>query len=117
LTTVFISSLVVIVGISASAVWLIHRAYIHTIDGLRSERKDLLDRLFQSKAMPPSGIDLTQKYEARQEREKEQRENPNRGKRPLGPIEQLTDKWTVDDRAKVERGIDVTKPRNLSGTH
>jgi hypothetical protein len=91
---------------------MIHRAYIHTIDGLRADNKDLRDRLFQSKAMPPSGINLTEKYEAKQEREKAQRENPK--PKALGPIEQLEKRWTEDDRNKADRlNIDATKPRNL----
>ena len=94
---------------------MIHRAYIHVIDGLRNDNKDLRDRLFQSKALPPSGIDLTEKYEEKVERERERRDNPRPEKKTLGPIEQLEQRWAKDDRNKADRlNIDATKPRNFT---
>lgn len=91
---------------------MIHRAYRHTIDGLRADNKDLRDRLFQKNALPPSGIDLTEKYEARQERINAQQTDPNRPKRPVGPIEKLESNWTEKDRVLVERrNIDATRGR------
>lgn len=91
---------------------MIHRAYYRIIDGLRSDIKDLRDRLFQKNALPPSGVDLTEKYEARQERI-----NSGLGERAvkpkaLGPIEKLESDWTEKDRRLVERkNIDATRGR------
>ena len=109
MTVLYISSLIAMAGIVTMAIFTIHRAYIHVIDGLRADNKDLRDRLFQKNALPPSGVDLTEKYEARNERERERRDNP-REKKPLGPIEQLAERWASDDRVKMERrNIDATR--------
>lgn len=112
MTTLFISSLLLITLLAFGAVWCIHRAYIHTIDGLRADNKDLRDRLFQKNALPPSGVDLTEKYEERQERERVRLADPSLPKRPKGPIEKLTRDWTEKDRTLVERkNIDATRGR------
>lgn len=112
MTILYVSSLILITLLAATFVWRIHEAYRYTIDGLRSDNKDLRDRLFQKNALPPSGVDLTEKYEARQERERERRDDPAPPKRPAGPIEKLTANWTQKDRTLVERkGIDATKGR------
>lgn len=108
----YITSLLLITLLACGAVVLIHRAYRHTIDGLRADNKDLRDRLFQKNALPPSGVDLTEKYEQRQERI-----NAGMGDRPvkpkaLGPIEKLESEWTEKDRRLVERkNIDATRGR------
>ena len=112
MTLLFISSLLLITLLAGGAVVMIHRAYLHTIDGLRADNKDLRDRLFQKNALPPSGVDLTEKYEARQERI-----NAGMGDRPikpkpLGPIEKVEADWTEKDRRLVERkNIDATRGR------
>lgn len=109
---IYISSLLLIALLATGFVWRIHCAYIHTIDGLRAERKDLLDRLLQRNALPPSGIDLTEKYEARQERIQTRMSDPNPPKRAVGPIEKLTANWAEKDRVLVERkNIDATRGR------
>lgn len=114
MTTLFISSLILILLAAGGAVWMIHKSYSLTVEGLRADNKDLRDRLFQKNNIPPSGVDLTEKYEERQERERERRNDPNPQKKALGPIEQLTDRWTKDDRDKVERkNVDATQPRNF----
>lgn len=88
------------------------RLHYNTVEGLRTENKELRDRLYQKNALPPSGVDLTEKYEARQERI-----NSGLGDRPvkpkaLGPIEQLESDWTEKDRRLVERkNIDATRGR------
>ena len=111
MTTLFISSLLLITLLAGGAVVMIHRAYIHTIDGLRADNKDLRDRLFQKNALPPSGVDLTEKYEERQGRIQARMSEPNPQKRPSGPIEKLTAKWTADDRRLAERkNVDLTQP-------
>lgn len=110
--TLFITSLLLITVLACGAVWCIHRAYIHTIDGLRADNKDLRDRLFAKNALPPSGVDLTEKYEERQERLNSRMSEPQAGKRPSGPIEKLTANWTKKDRTLVERkNIDATRGR------
>lgn len=110
----YISSLLLIALLASAAVWRIHEAYRCTIDGLRADNKDLRDRLFQKNALPPSGVDLTEKYEERQERIKQQQGEPNQGRRPKGPIEKLTAKWTRDDRNLSERkNIDATRPESF----
>lgn len=92
---------------------MIHRAYIVVIDGLRADNKDLRDRWHQKNGMPPSGIDLTEEYEEKVEREKIRRDNPQSEKKAFGPIAQLTDRWTRDDRNKADRlNIDASKPSN-----
>jgi hypothetical protein len=112
MTLLFISSLLLITLLASGAVWLIHKAYIHQIDGLRAERKDLLDRLLQKNALPPSGVDLTEKYEARQERINTQQQEQNRRPKVLGPIEKVEADWTEKDRRLVERkNIDATRGR------
>ena len=108
MTLLFTASLLCLALLSAGAVWCLHRAYIHTIDGLRADNKDLRDRLFQKNALPPSGIDLTEKYEARQERINAQQQDPQRSKKPLGPIEKLAEKFKQKDRALADRNIDAT---------
>ena len=90
-------------------VWRLNR---DIVTGLRAENKELRDRLYQKNALPPSGIDLTEKYEERQERIQARMESPNQGRRPAGPIEKLTAKWTEQDRVLVERNnIDATRGR------
>lgn len=112
MTLLYISSLLFITLLASGAVWSIHRAYRHTIDGLRADNKDLRDRLFQKNALPPSGVDLTEKYEQRQERVAAQQQEPQRGKKPLGPIEKLAAGWTEKDRQLVERhNVDATRGR------
>lgn len=113
MTTLFISSLLLITLLASGAVLLIHRAYYRIIDGLRSDIKDLRDRLFQKNALPPSGVDLTEKYEERQERiQASLGDRPMMPKRPAGPIEKLTAKWTESDRTLVERkNVDATRGR------
>ena len=112
MTALFIASLCFMAALASAAVLLIHRAYVHTIDGLRADNKDLRDRLFQKNALPPSGVDLTEKYEARQERINAGQQDPQRGKKPLGPIEKLEAGWAEKDRRQVERkNIDATRGR------
>ncbi len=108
----YISSLVLILLAAGGAVWMIHKSDTVIIDGLRADNKDLRDRLFASKNIPPSGVDLTEKYEERQERERERKNDPNPQKKALGPIEKLTETWAKDDRDKFDRkNIDATKGR------
>jgi hypothetical protein len=112
MTTLFIASLLLITLLAGGAVLMIHRAYLHTIDGLRADNKDLRDRLFQKNALPPSGVDLTEKYEERQERIQARMGEPNPPKRPTGPLEKLTAQWTEQDRNLAERkNIDATRGR------
>lgn len=114
MTTLYISSLLTVLLLSSGAVWMIHHAYKKQIEGLWADNKDLRDRLFQKNNIPPSGVDLTEKYVARQEAEQARRNDPNPQKKQLGPIEQLASKWAADDRNKVERqNVDATKPRNF----
>ena len=113
MTTLFISSLVLILLTAGGAVWMIHHSYTLTFEGLRADNKDLRDRLFQKNNQPPSGVDLTEKYEARQEREQARRNDPNPPKKQLGPLEQLHNRWEGDDRHKADRlNLDATKPQN-----
>jgi len=90
--------------------YAIQHTYQYAIDGLRRENRELRDRLYQKHALPPSGVDLSEKYEARAEKQRvELAENKNKGKQPLGPIERLTSKWTESDRALSDRNVDATK--------
>lgn len=112
MTLVYITSLVLVTAGFGLAVWAIHRVYIYVIDGLRADNKDLRDRLFQSKALPPSGINLTEKYEARQERIREEKQDP---KKPLanGPIERLEAQWKEKDLHLANtRHVDATRPNS-----
>lgn len=110
MTALFILSLFILALACGGAVFSIHKAYIHTIDGLRADNKDLRDRLFAKNALPPSGVDMTEKYEERQERQKRQDAEPKPKK--AGPIESLEAKWAADDRVKAGRmNIDATKSR------
>lgn len=118
MTILYISSLLTILLLAIGAVWRIHEAYKYTIDGLRADNKDLRDRLFQKNALPPSGVDLTEKYEERQERIRTQQGEPSQTKRPKGPIEKFTAKMAEKDRILVERkGVDATKPRRSESVH
>jgi hypothetical protein len=111
MTLLFITSLLLITLLASGAVVLIHRAYRHTIDGLRADNKDLRDRLFQKNALPPSGVDLTEKYEQRQERLNTQQQEPQRGKK-LGPIEKFeADMREKDHRLVERRNVDATRGR------
>lgn len=112
MTILYVSSLLLITLLACGTVWCIHRAYIHTIDGLRADNKDLRDRLFAKNALPPSGVDLTEKYEERQERLNSRMSEPNPKRMSKGPIEKLTANWTEKDRTLVERkNIDATRGR------
>lgn len=112
MTILYISSLLLITLLACGAVLLVHRAYYRIIDGLRSDIKDLRDRLFQKNALPPSGVDLTEKYEARQERLNVQRDDPNPKLRSADPLKQVRDRWKKKDLAAAERGVDVTNPHS-----
>lgn len=110
--TAYLISLALIALLASAAVWRIHEAYRCTVDGLRADNKDLRDRLFQKNALPPSGVDLTEKYEERQERERVRREEMGPIPRNKGPLAKLTQKWTESDRTLVERrNIDATRGR------
>jgi hypothetical protein len=113
-TILFVSYSILIALTAVGAVWIIHQAYVGQVDGLRAERKDLLDRLLQKNGQPPSGVDLTEKYEERQEREKAQWSKRNAKPKSLGPLERVTAKWTADDRRqKTDKNVDVTQPRKF----
>lgn len=86
-------------------------AYEKHIGHQYEEIKDLRDRLFQSKAMPPSGVDLTEVYEERKQKDREHKEHSGK-KVPAGPIERLVDKWAEKDRKAAEKGIDFTEPQH-----
>lgn len=110
----YVSSVLAILLAAAGAVWFIQQAYVSQIEGLRADNKDLRDRLFQKNNLPPSEVNLTEKYEEKAERERERRTNPRAEKKTLGPIEQLEARWTKDDQNKTNRlNIDATKPRDF----
>lgn len=112
MTTLFISSLLLLTLLVAGMLWAGLKLHYHIVDGLRADNKDLKDRLFQKNALPPSGVDLTEKYEEKQERERIRREDQNPPQRPKGPLQQLTKRWTESDRSLVERrNIDATRGR------
>lgn len=117
MTLLFVTSLLLITLLTSGAVVMIHRAYRHTIDGLRADNKDLRDRLFQKNALPPSGVDLTEKYEQRQERLNVQRDDPNPIVRSADPLKQVRERWKKKDLAAAERGIDVTNPHSRFDNH
>lgn len=112
MTAIYLSSLLLITLLACGAVWCLLRLHYHVVDGLRAENRELRDRLYAKNALPPSGVDLTEKYEERQERI-----NSGLGDRPIkprpkGPIEKLTASWTEKDRTLVERkNIDATRGR------
>lgn len=61
------------------------RASYHAVlVGLRDDNKDLRDRWFMSKGMPPSGVAVTEQYEKREAEREQKREEkvPHRG----GPL-------------------------------
>lgn len=104
-----------VVLLFVAILYVANRSYLIVISGLRTENKELRDRLYQKHALPPSGIDLTEKYEARQEKQRAQDvERKEKGKQPLGPIERLTSRWTEDDRAKADRNIDATQFKSVN---
>lgn len=106
----YISSLILIAAAAGGAVWMIHISHTHTIDGLRADNKELRDRLFQSKAMAPSGVDLTEVYEERKLKDREHKEHSGE-KLPPGPLERLEAKWKKKDLQAAEQGLDYTEPR------
>lgn len=83
-------------------------AYEREIERLYNDNKDLRDRLFQSKAMPPSGVDLTEVYEERKQAGREHKEHSGK-KLPPGPIERLEAKWKEKDLKAAQGGIDYTE--------
>lgn len=90
-------------------------AYEKAIDRLYADNKDLRDRMYQSKAQPPSGVDLTQAYEERKEIAREQKaKDENSGKKRIaGPLERIVDKWKEKDlKAAAEKNIDLTEPQH-----
>lgn len=105
MVTLFITALVVILLASAASIWQIDSVYRSTIESLRADNKDLRDRLFQSKAMSPSGVNVTEQYIERKEQEKI--EPKSRRKKSTGPIEELTSKWTKSDRKLADKGVSV----------
>lgn len=109
MTVLFISSLILIALAAGGAVWMIHVSYTHTINGLRADNKDLRDRLFGSKAMPPSDVDLTAIYEERKQKDREHKEHSGE-KVPPGPLERIAKGWKDKDLKAASEGIDYTEP-------
>jgi hypothetical protein len=83
-------------------------AYEREIERLYSDNKDLRDRLFGSKAMPPSDIDLTQVYEERKKNEREHKEQTKGKHVPPGALERIAEKWKAKDLQAADRGEDLT---------
>lgn len=106
--TLFISSTILILLAAAGAVWMIHGTYTLTINSLQADNKDLLDRLFQSKAMAPSGVDLTEVYEERKKNDREHKERTQGKHIPPGPLERLEAKWKEKDLKAADQGVDLT---------
>lgn len=105
----YVSSLVLILLAASASVWVIRQSYVFTIDGLRTDNKDLRDRLFQSKGLPPTGVNVTEQYQEKQAEKKVATETAKKnGKPPAGPLERRVALWTAKDRADRERGIDLT---------
>lgn len=112
MTAIYLSSLLLIAALCGAMIYLVRRIHVDIINALRAENKELRDRLFAKNALPPSGVDLTEKYEARQERINEQRQERGPIPRNKGPLAKLTRKWTESDRVLVERkNIDATRGR------
>lgn len=111
MVAVYVSSLLLMTLLACGAVWCLLRLHYHIVDGLRAENRELRDRLYAKNALPPSGVDLTEKYEERQERTREQQQmGPI--PRNKGPLAKLTAQWTEKDRTLVERGnVDATRGR------
>lgn len=109
MTAIYVSSLLLL---TLAAGWCFLKLHYHVVDGLRAENRELRDRLYQKNALPPSQIDLSEKYKERQERINSQMTEPNPKRVSKGPIEKLTAKWTEKDRTLVERkNIDATRGR------
>lgn len=83
--------------------------YAAHIEELRADKKEALDRLYQSHGHAPTGVDVAEQYvEKKAEQKAEFDYTKKNGKRPAGPLEKRIDKWTREDRADKERGVDVT---------
>lgn len=83
-------------------------AYEREIERIYGDNKDLRDRLFGSKAMPPSSVDLTEVYEERKKNDREHKERTKGNALPPGPLERLEAKWKEKDLKAAESGIDLT---------
>lgn len=86
--------------------------YERQISRVDADNKDLRDRLFQSKAMPPSDVDLTEVYEERKKNEREHKERSGGKHLPPGPLERVVEKWKNKDLKAADQGVDLTKPKH-----
>ena len=111
MTTIYISSLLIILATFLGAGYLLSKAYIRIIDQLFADKKDALDRLYISKGQPPTGVDVTEKYEEKQQVAREQRESGNKNKKPPGPLERWRKTVGERDLKAKNRGVDMTSER------
>ena len=108
MTTIYISSLLIILATFLGAGYLLSKAYNRVIDQLFINNKDALDRLYISKGQPPTGVDVTERYEEKQQIAREQRESGNKNKKPPGPLERARATWAEKDLKAKSRGVDIT---------
>lgn len=87
-------------------------AYERAIERLYADNKDLRDRLFGSKAMPPSDVDLTEVYEERKLKDREHKEKTKGQHIPPGPLERQVEKWKEKDLKAAAGGIDLTTSKH-----
>ena len=86
----------------AFILWQQRQTYRDTIEQLAAQNKTLLDRLLMKHQMPPSNIDVGQRFEERQV--VQNNGGNNSGKRKtLGPLERLTQEWAAKDLKEAEK--------------
>ena len=100
-------AILAVLVIAVIAIWHAEHTYRGMIQNLVQDNKDLRDRLFQSRGLPPSGVNVTEAYiEKKGEQRREFGQRKTKGHR--GPLEKLTASFTKQDLADKEQGLDVT---------
>lgn len=99
--------MVLVAALVGWASWLIYTSCQSQIAQSNLLNKDLLDRLFQSKGLPPTGVNVAETYIEKKQAEKQRRdaEGPNR---KITTLEKVRERFKIRDRADVASGVDVT---------
>jgi len=96
--TLYISSLLTILLISALAAWLINESQKRLeaanngiIEKLDSDNLDLRNRMYATKGQPPAGVDMKSAY-TQEQAEKKDKQNSSPKRIPIDPIQQMEDR-------------------------
>lgn len=84
---------IVVLLVSGFAIWQIRSSYEAVLASVRADNKDLRDRLFAKNGQAPSGIDLTEKFEERQQELKQRQIEPK-----IKSVKDFEKKMTLKDR-------------------